>query len=322
MLGDDPQERLAVVLVLDERAAVVARDRGRLLVRLAVHDRGQRGGVVATLVRVVGQAAAHEQRAEVGVAQAERPELVAVLLDPGRRVGRVVDEDLLGRDRDLGREAIGLDVELAVGADELHEVQAGQVARGVVEEHVLGARVGRVDPVRVGRGVPLVDRRVVLDARVAAQVGGIGHAPEDVAGAIGVHRLVRGDDGVGRPLAVVDDGLHERVGHADRVVGVLEEDRAVGLAGEARVVAGLDERPGLLLLVRLRVDELEDVRMPGVEDDHLGRAAGLAARLDDAGEGVIALHEGDGARGGAAAGHLLLGRADGARGWCPRPSRT
>jgi ribonucleoside-diphosphate reductase alpha chain len=31
----------------------------------------------------------------------------------------------------------------------------------------------------------------------------------------------------------------------------------------------------------------------GIEDDHLGRAAGLATALDHAGEGVVALHEGD-----------------------------
>jgi hypothetical protein len=43
----------------------------------------------------------------------------------------------------------------------------------------------------------------------------------------------------------------------------------------------------------LAVDELEDVGVLGVEDDHLRGAAGLAARLDDAGEGVEALHEAD-----------------------------
>ena len=224
VLRDDPQERLAVLVVGLERAAVVAGDDRRLLVRLAVHDRGQGGGEVAALVGVVGQAAAHQQRAEVGVAEAERPELVAVLLDPRRRVAGVVDQDLLRGDRHLGREPVGLDVELAVRADELHQVERGEVARGVVEEHVLGARVGRVDPVRVGRGVPVVDGRVVLDAGVAAQVGGLGHPAEDVAGLVGVHRLVRGDDRVGRPVAVLDDGLHELVGHADAVVGVLEED--------------------------------------------------------------------------------------------------
>ncbi len=98
----------------------------------------------ASLVRVVGQAATHEQGAEVGVAQAEGPEAVRVLLDLGRRVGGVVDEDLLGRDGQASGEAEGLDVELAVGIDELHEVQRGQVAGGVVEERELRAGVGGV----------------------------------------------------------------------------------------------------------------------------------------------------------------------------------
>ena len=168
----------------------------------------------------------------------------------------------------------------------------GEVARRVVEEHVFRARVAGVDLVRVGARVPVVDRRVVLDARVAADVGRLGHLAEDVAGLVGAHRLAV-DDRVGRPVAVRLDRLHELVRDPDAVVGVLEVDAAVRLTGEARVVAGLDERPGLLLLVELGIDEVEDVRVVGVEDDHLGRAAGLAARLHDAGEGVVALHEGD-----------------------------
>ncbi len=138
--------------------------------------------------------------------------------------------------------------------------------------------------------MPVVDRRVVLDAGVAAEVGGVGHPAEDVAGLEGF-RGVAGAHFVGRPVAVRLDRAHERVGHADAVVGVLEEDAAVGLAGEARVVALLDEGPGLLLLEHLRVDEVEDVRVVGVEDDHLGGSSRLAAGLDDAGEGVVALHE-------------------------------
>ena len=190
MLVDHPEERGAVLVVGKERAAVVAGDDRRLLVRLAVHDRGQGGRVVPALVRIVGEAAAHQQRAEVGVAEPERAELVRVLLDPRRRVGRVVDEDLLGGEGDLGREAVGVRVELAVRVDELHQVERREVAGGVVEEHVLRARVRGVDPVRVRARVPVVDRRVVLDARVAADVGGLGHLVEQVARLVGVHRLV------------------------------------------------------------------------------------------------------------------------------------
>ena len=72
VLAHDAQERLAVLLVAGERTAVIARDLRRLRVRRAVHQRGDRRRVVAAGVAVVGQAARHQQRAEVGVAEAER----------------------------------------------------------------------------------------------------------------------------------------------------------------------------------------------------------------------------------------------------------
>ena len=50
--------------------------------------------------------------------------------------------------------------------------------------------------------------------------------------------------------------------------------------------------------------------MVDVEDDHLGGAAGFAAGLDDAGEGVEAAHEGERAGCGAAAGEGFHGAAD------------
>ena len=49
--------------------------------------------------------------------------------------------------------------------------------------------------------------------------------------------------------------------------------------------------------------------MIDVQDHHLGRAAGLAARLDNAGKGVEALHEADWTRGRAAADKQLFRRA-------------
>ncbi len=60
---------------------------------------------------------------------------------------------------------------------------------------------------------------------------------------------------------------------------------------ERHVVAGLLEDTRLALLLGLAPDELLDVRMVGVEDDHLGRAPRLPAGLDRAGRGVGAAHE-------------------------------
>ena len=110
-----------------------------------------------------------------------------------------------------------------------------------------------------------------------------------------------GGDGPQVPVGVVDDGLHELVGDPHRVVGVLVLDRRDVLAVEVHVEAGGLEDAGLALLDGLAPDELLDVGVVDVEDDHLGGPAGLAARLDRAGRGVGAPHEADRARRRAAA---------------------
>ena len=66
------------------------------------------------------------------------------------------------------------------------------------------------------------------------------------------------------------------------------------LGVQAHVEAGVAQSERLLLLARLAPDEVDDVGMVDVEHDHLGRATGLAARLDRARPGVGPAHEGTG----------------------------
>ena len=309
MLAHDAQERLAIDVVALERTAVVARDARRLSIRLAGHHRGERTGVIAAGIAVVGQAARHQQRAEVGVAQAQRAEGVAVLGNRRGRVARVVDQDLLRRDHRAARRAVCLDVELAVFLDEGHQVQRRQVAGRVVQEHVLRARVARVDPRRIRAGVPFVDGGVELHAGVAAHPGAFGDQAHEVARLVGVHHFAARDR-LGLPQAIIQHRAHELVGHANGVVRVLEEHRPVGGAGERAVVAGIDQRPRLLFFLNLAADEVDDVGVLGVEDDHLRRAARLAARLDHARERVEALHERHRPRSRAAASQQFLRRTN------------
>jgi hypothetical protein len=205
--------------------------------------------------------------------------------------------------------AEAVDVEGVVVAQELEQVEAGQVARRVVEVHVLGARVRPVDAAGVGGRVPVVDRAVELHAGVGALPGRPADLAEQLAGLDRAHH-VAGRDLAQAPVAVVDDRPHELVGHPDRVVGVLVLERVAVPAVEVHVEAGLLEHPGLALLERLAPDELLDVRVAGVEDDHLGGPARLAARLDGAGRGVGTPHEADRARGRAAALEQLDRAAD------------
>ena len=275
--------------------------------------------------------------------------------------------------------AVGWDVDDGVGvvAHEVHEVEGGEVAGGVVQEHVFRAGVGAVDAAIVGAGVPLVDGGVVLDAGVGAGPGGSADARPEIAGGEGLGGLaVDAADEV--PGLALLDGLDEAVGHAHGVVGVLAGDgdvgfalpvgvvdgeveglvallgeaegagdKAVGHAGGAGFLDGLlvgffrsgllgfggfllgvpgghdgvdvlaahdgagDQGGDLLLLDHFPVDELLDVGVVDVDDDHLGGAAGGAARLDGTCGAVAYLEEGEEAARFAAAGEALVLAAQG-----------
>ena len=144
---------------------------------------------------------------------------------------------------------------------------------------------------------------------------------QQVAGAEFFDGLAVGDV-AGPPVAILFGGAHEVVGDADGVIGVLEEDGAVGVAVDAGVVALLDEHVGLALFLHLAFDEFDDVRVIDVEDHHLGGATSLAAALDDAGEGVETLHEADRTGSNAAAGKSFLAAAQGWRNSCRCRSPT
>ena len=114
VLPHHAQEWLAVLLVARERTAVIARDLGRLRVGGAVHHGRDGRRVVAAGDAVVGQAARHQQRAQVREPQPERTIFVAVLRDRRRRIARVVDQDLLRRDQCPARGFERDGIELAI----------------------------------------------------------------------------------------------------------------------------------------------------------------------------------------------------------------
>src|SRR5713101_1233463 len=111
---------------------------------------------------------------------------------------------------------------------------------------------------------------------------------------------------MGLPIFSLNGCAHEIICDPDAVVGVLEEHGTVRLAVNRPVVAGVYERPGLLLLVRLRPDKIHNIRMVHVEDDHLRSPPGPPAGLDDTSESVEALHEGHRATGLASGGEVFF----------------
>src|SRR5205085_8879093 len=128
-------------------------------------------------------------RSEVGVTQTQLAVIAGVLPDLVRRVAGVADDDLLRGEDDLHRVAEARDVETAARVEELEQVQAREVARRVVQVHVLRARVRPIDPACGGTGVPPVDRRVVLHPRVRALPGCLRYLTHQVARGDRLERL-------------------------------------------------------------------------------------------------------------------------------------
>ncbi len=148
--------------------------------------------------------------------------------------------------------------------------------------------------------MPAIDGGVVLHAGIAATPGCFGDFVEQVFRFEGLHRTSVAN-GARREIGVAHHGVHEVVGHAHGVVGVLEEDRRICFGIWRRsVVSGFDQRVGLGFFFALALDEVDDVRMLDVEDDHLRGAARLASGLDYSGEGVEAFHEAERTAGGSA----------------------
>ena len=99
---------------------------------------GRVAGTIADWGRERGYFASAEDGDAFEAELAERARVAADLLG---RIARRADDDLLREEHDVDRVREALDVEGPVGAAELHQVQRRQVARRVVDVHVLAARI-------------------------------------------------------------------------------------------------------------------------------------------------------------------------------------
>jgi hypothetical protein len=166
----DHAEHLVAIALEGGECARLGRQLGARRVARPGQNCRDRAAGGAAAVGIVGDARHHQVGAEVGKAQAERPVLVAPARDLLARELRHDDGGFQCQCPEPACVPERFHVEMRrLGIGEAHQVERCQVARGVVQEHVLAARVGGVDaPVR-GAGVPLVDRGVVLQARIGAR---------------------------------------------------------------------------------------------------------------------------------------------------------
>ena len=106
-----------------------------------MQQRGHRAAHAAGFIGIVRQAGRHEQAAKIRVSQPQRPEQVAVPGDVRRRIAGMIDEDFLRDEVDPRSGLEPLRIERAIRPAKLHQVDARQIARRIVEEHVLRAVV-------------------------------------------------------------------------------------------------------------------------------------------------------------------------------------
>src|SRR5271169_5709652 len=309
MHADYVNHSFAIARIAAERTHAFGDARG-LGVGFAGHQRGDGAAEIATAVGIVRKRERHQQRTQVGVTDAQRTVVVRIARDFFRGIAGVVHQNFLRGDGDVHGVGEGVRVELAVGAQVLHQVERSQVASRIVQEHVLRARIGRVDAVGGFAGVPAVHGSVVLHAGIAAAPRGIRHFAQQVSRAELFARFAVVNV-ASPPTAVFLYCPHEIVGDAHGVIGVLKEDGGVSLAVNRGIVTLFDQHVVFALFLGLGLDELHDVRMFDVEDDHFGGAARLATALDDAGKGVKALHEAHRAGSDAAAGERFPAAAQG-----------
>ena len=113
-----------------------------LLVSFAGHDRGYSPAERAAFHTVVAIAITHDERAEIAVSEAERPENVRILRDLFDGITCVVDQDLLSSDENAHSRFEPLDVECAIPGFELHQIEGSEVAGCIVEKQIFRTRIG------------------------------------------------------------------------------------------------------------------------------------------------------------------------------------
>ena len=140
--------------------------------------------------------------------------------------------------------------------------------------------------------MPVVDDVVVLDAWVGAFPRGHSDFVKQLARVYFFDNFASGA-GAKTELAAVFNRGHELGVYAHRVVGVLILNGVNVFSAKFHVEACVAKNTNLLLFAGFGLDELFDVWVVNIKNNHLGRAAGCATRLDGSCRGISAAHEGN-----------------------------
>ena len=166
-------------------------------------------------VRIIGDAGSHQQAADIGKAEAGGAVVVGQFGD--RRDGNcaiiteisstIIHSRQACSKLSTSKASVSASTRLLVAEGE--QVQGREIAGGVVEEHIFRARVRGADRAGRGAGVPVVHRRVEMQARIGRWPGGVADLFPQLARLQRLHDLAVLAGGK-VPVAVVLDGAQER----------------------------------------------------------------------------------------------------------------
>ena len=233
MVADHPQHVVRIALITRKRPQLTGNFRGCGIGNPA-QDRCQRTAQGAAFVAVIGIAHVHQQPADIGIAQPQCAEIIGQLRDfLAGELGHHHADFQCQRPQTGGVDII-LGLELAV-FQKGQQIHAGQVAGGIIQEHIFRTGVGTADRTIFGACVPGVDRIMELDARIGTGPGGMAdlfpqfprlyHFGHFAVGAVDQF-----------PVGIIAHRLKKGIGDTDRIIGVLAGDRVIGLAVPVRVI--------------------------------------------------------------------------------------
>ena len=130
-------------------------------------------------------------------------------------VGRVVYHNFLSRNEDTHSCLETLHIETGILSLEFHKIQGREVACGVVQEHVFRAGVGRMNGFRPLAGMPFLDRSIILQTRIPADVRAFCDAMQQIRSAL-LLKVFLSCHCLGPPFAIMDGSIHEFVTDTDR----------------------------------------------------------------------------------------------------------
>src|SRR5262249_55970906 len=141
VLGDGLRHATGSRVAITRKRPDCSRQSRALFVSLAGHDCSDGTAKRPPFDAVVTKTLTHDEGPQVRIAESERAENMRVLRNFSDRITRVIDNDFLRRDEDAHRRLESLDIKVALRSLKLHQIQRSQIARCVIKEEILRARV-------------------------------------------------------------------------------------------------------------------------------------------------------------------------------------